>query len=229
MLSTEEFKTWSSKVVLFLHNTSRVDDEPYPNLLFEKGGVGFPTMSYLDADGNLLKQVGHVTPVEELEKAFVDLQAWKALRAEVEGGQADAKQQLALFSMELAMGNRPYAEMVKRLEDVTIPASEQAAVAQQLVNLQFTEILRATPRTEQHLGGAKYLAMFREGRFPDTTTETSFWQYLFAHAEHERDVALFEELLAHVKKAKAGDRRLQRYLGQLEEQLAKLKASKKDG
>ena len=70
MLSTEEFATWSKKVVLFLHNTSRCDDEPYPNLLKEKGGNGFPTMSYLAADGRLMTQVGHITPVEQLDGAL---------------------------------------------------------------------------------------------------------------------------------------------------------------
>ena len=106
-----------------------------------------------------------------------------------------------------------------------IPASDHD-VEQKLINLQFTETLRKTPRDQQHVGGEQFLAMFRAGRIPTTSTETSFWQYMFAHATHQGDVALFEELLAHVKKAKAGDARLQRYLSQLEEQLAKLKASK---
>ncbi len=229
MLSTSEFATWATKVVLFLHNTSRVDDEPYPTLLHEKGGNGFPTVSYLDAEGGLLKQVGHVTPVAELETAWQGLQAWTALRAAVAAGKADAGKQLELFRMELAMGNRPFAEMVKRRQGVTIADNEETAVAQQLVNLQFTEILRGTPRDQQHVGGEKFVAMFREQRIPATTTETSYWQYMFAFATHKNDVALFEELLAHLKKAKAGDQRLQRYLGQLEDQLTKMKAGKGGG
>lgn len=224
MLSTEEFATWSTKVVLFLHNTSHVADEPYPNLLSEKGGIGFPTMSYLDAEGNLLKQVGHVTPVAELEKAYGELQVWASLRAAADSGKATAKQETELFLLELAMGNRPYAEMQARAASVKIPSDDKAAIEQQLVNLQFSEILRATPRSEQHLGGEKFLAMFRDGRIPNTSTETSYWQYMFAFATKQRDVPLFEELLGHVKKAKAGDARLKRYLTSLEEQLEKLKA-----
>lgn len=224
MLSTEEFANWSTKVVLFLHNTSQVADEPYPNLLAEKGGIGFPTMSYLDAEGNLLKQVGHETPVAELEKAYGELQTWTSLRAAVESGKATAKQEAELFRLELAMGNRSYAEMKARYASVKIPPGDKDAVEQQLVNLQFSEILRATPRAEQHLGGEKFLAMFREGRIPNTSTETSFWQYMFAFAAKQKDAPLFEELLGHVKKAKAGDARLKRYLTSLEEQLSKLKA-----
>lgn len=222
MLSTDEFAEWSKKVVLFLHNTSRVEDEPWPNLLFEKGGVGFPTMSYLDANGALLKQVGNITPVAELEAAFQELQRWQALRAEVATGGAGTEKELALFRLELAMGNRPYAEMIDRREALRPHLGDDPGIDQKLVDLQFTEILRQTPRTEQHAGGARLLPMFRAGRIPATGTDTAFWQYLFAHAAHERDVALFKELLAYVKEHKAGDPRLARYIGTLEEQLRKL-------
>lgn len=231
MLSTAEFAEWSKQVVLFLHNTSRVDDEPYPNLLYEMGGIGFPTVSYLDAEGNLLKQVGHVTPVAQLAGAYEDLQAWRALRAEVERGDAGEAKEKQLFLLELEMGNRPYAEMQQRLDRLSFTKDELESMRQKLVNLQFTEILRKTPRDRQHEGGKQFLAMFRAGRIPNTSTETSFWQYMFAHAAHEKDVALFEDLLGKVKAAKEGDPRLSRYLRQLEEQLAALKAQPggKDG
>lgn len=229
MLSTDEFATWSRKVVLFLHNTSRVDDEPYPTLLREKGGNGFPTVSYLDHEGNLLKQVGHVTPVEQLEAAFQELQVWQRLRAEVEaatrgGGSAGADQEKRLFLLELAMGNRPYAEMVARRDRLTLSAEEAAAVPQLLTNLQFQEILRGTPREQAGTAGGQFLAMFRAGRIPTSSQDTTFWQYMFTHAVEQKDVPLFEELLAFVKKEKADDARLQRYLPQIEQQLARLKA-----
>jgi hypothetical protein len=168
VLSTQEFAAWSKKVVLFLHNTSRCDDEPYAELLFQRGGNGFPTVSYLDADGNLLKQVGHVTPVEELEAAHGTLMGWKELRRQVGAG-ADAGKQKELFLLELGMGNRPFAEMSERRAKVTLDEGEAAAVAQQLVNLEFTEILRATPRSQPEVGGAAFLAMFRAGRLPTSS------------------------------------------------------------
>lgn len=225
MLSTKEFAEWSSKVVLFLHNTSRCDDEKYPQLLFQMGGVGFPTMSYLDADGSLLKQVGHVTPVEQLEKAHGELMNWRTLRAEVEKG-GDAQKTKELFLLELAMGNRPFAEMHKRRDALSLSADEQKATEQPLINLQFTEILRQTPRDQQAIGGEQFVAMFDAGRIPDTSTETSFWQYMFEFAAAKENVPLFEKLLAVVKEKKAGDQRLQRHLSSLEERLAALKAKK---
>jgi hypothetical protein len=229
VLSTNEFVEWSKKVVLFVHNTSKVDDEPYPELLFQMGGIGFPTMSYLDADGRLLQQVGHVTPVSELEAAFQQLQGWQALRQEIEKGGAGAAKEKELFLLELRMGNRPYDEMEQRRDRLSLGEQERKDTEQPLVNLQYTEILRATPRDQQAKGGALLLPMFRAGRIPTTTTETSYWQYLFAHAAAQQDVPLFKELLAWVKEHRAGDKRLQRYLPQLEEQLRQLEQQRGGG
>jgi hypothetical protein len=219
VLSTPEFCDWSKKVVLLLHNTSRVEDEPHPNLLREKGGNGFPTMSYLDHEGNLLRQVGHVTPVEQLEAAYQEL----------ETGTAGAEKEKQLFLLEATMGNRPYAEMLARKDRLTLSKDEEATVAQQLVNLEFTGILRETPREEVDQAGARYLAMFRKGRIPDSTQDTSFWQYIFAHAAVQNDVPLFEEILAWVRQHKADDARLKRYLPQVEKQLELLKAGQGNG
>ena len=79
----------------------------------------------LDAEGNLLKQVGHLTPVEQLESAYQELQEWQALRKEVEAGHAGAGKEKDLFLLELEMGNRPYAEMVARKDALTFSADEQ--------------------------------------------------------------------------------------------------------
>jgi hypothetical protein len=229
VLSTAAFEQWSGKVVLFLHNTSRVDGEPYPDLLYQMGGNAFPTVSFLDAGGRLLKQVGPVTSVEQLEQAWQDLQAWKTLRAEVGRGGAGADAEKRLFLLELQLGNRPFAEMQQRRDRLSLSEQEVRETQQPLVNLEFTEILRATPRDKQAEGGARFLPMFRARRLPTTTTETSFWQYLFAHAAAQKDVPLFEEILAFVKQERSEDARLRRYLPQIEEQLAQLKAKQGGG
>jgi len=226
VLSTDQFAEWSDKVVLLLHNSSRVEGDKHPDLLYQMGGIGFPTVSYLSAEGRLLEQVGHVTPVEQLEEAFGRLQQWRQLRASVEGGQGGAARQKELFLLELRMGNRPYEEMVARRAAVQFEDADALRVEQQLVNLQFAEILRATPRDEKSAGGRRFLAMFRQNRIPDTTTETSYWQYMFEHAAACGDVALFEELLAYVKKNKQGDPRLGRHVRQLEQQLEQLRKAR---
>ena len=65
--------------------------------------------------------------------------------------------------------------------------------------------------------------MFRQGRIPNTSTETSYWQYMFAHAQEAKNVKLFEELLEWLRKNRAEHPRLRRYLPRLERQLQRLR------
>jgi hypothetical protein len=232
VLSTDEFAHWSKQVVLFLHVTAQppagkpLPGDKHPQLLYELGGNAFPTLSYVDADGNLLHQVGgNGTAIADLERELQKLLGWKSLRAAVTSGKVPDKER-ELFLLELGMGNRPYAEMVQRAGKLAFAGDEQARVTQQLVNLQFTEVLRRTPRDDLVAGGEQLLPMFEQGRIPDCATETSYWQFLFAFAAAKKDVALFERLLATVKEKRAGDPRLKRYLHQLETQLDELKGKK---
>jgi hypothetical protein len=57
-LSDPAFPEFAKTVVLFLHNTSHVDDEPYPTLLREKGFTGFPSLCFMDAEGRVLAKQG---------------------------------------------------------------------------------------------------------------------------------------------------------------------------
>lgn len=224
LLSTPAFAEWSKNVVLMLHDTSMVDGEPYPDLLYQTGGIGFPTVSFLDADGHPLQQVGNVVTLQQCETAFTALQHWQSLRAAVERGGAGAPQEKELFLLELQMGNRPYAEMLQRRDALQLSDSERKATEQPLVNLEFVQTLRSTPRERQWIGGEKFVAMWRAGRIPDSTNETSFWQYQFAFAMKQKDVPLFKELLGWLREHRAGDVRLARYLKVLEQQLAALEA-----
>ncbi|MEM7200948.1 MAG: hypothetical protein AAF628_11815 [Planctomycetota bacterium] len=226
MLSTDEFAEWSTKVALFVHNSSRIDDEPFPDLLREKGGNAFPTVSFLDAEGALLLQVGGAPTVEELEAGYRRLAAWRELRAAVDGGATERAKQL--FVTELDLGLLDFAAAQSAFASFEFPAAEVAALQQQLVNLEFRDILRATARSEMITGGEAFLAMYRADRIPDSAQDTTFWEFMFAAAEARADPPLFAELMADVKKRKAGDRRLKRYLASLEQRLAKLQ-SKTDG
>lgn len=225
MLSTDEFVKWSDKVVLFLHNTSRVDDEPYPNLLREKGGNGFPTVSFLADDGRLLKQVGYPITLEGIQSAHDELLAWRELRKKVEDG--DASKRKELFLLELRNGMIGYDDAVAAKAKIELDEDEQPAVEQMLTDLEFNEILRGIARQEDlPAAGKKFYAMYETGRIPQAQQITTFWQAMFAYAEAENDVDKFADLLAAAKKRYANDPRLARYLGQLERQLVKMRESK---
>ncbi len=224
MLSTEGFKTWSSKVVLFLHNTSRCKDEPYPRLLREKGGNGFPTVSLMAADGRLLKQLSFPTTLPTMEAGLAELKVWQDLKSRAADG--DAKVIKELFLLELSNSLFTVKEGRAQAKKIDFSNAEAENVEQGLVNLEFHSILRSTPRKDKAKGGAKLVAMFEAGRFPKSRQITSFWDYMFAHAVAQKDIPLYEKLLVSMKEHHAGDRRVERYLGMLESQLERLRKQK---
>ena len=225
MLSTDEFAAWSDKVVLFLHNTSKVDDEPYPNLLREKGGNGFPTVSFLAEDGRLLKQVGYPITLEEIQSDHDALLAWRDLKKQVAEG--DTSKQKELFLLELRNGMIGHDEAVAEKAKLQLTEEEKTTVEQQLTDLEFNEILRGVAReADMAPAGKKFYAMYKAGRIPHTQQDTSFWQFMFAYAGAEKDADKFDELLTAAKKLYANDPRLARYLGQLEKQLEEMRAAK---
>jgi hypothetical protein len=225
VFATAEFRAFASQVVLFLHVSSALPDEPRPDLLAEVGGNQFPTVAYLAADGRPLQVVGHVTPLVQLATTLAELRAWQALRREVEAG-AGLEAQRTLCRRELQMQYGSFAELAERVRRLEFPPAEQPALQQQLIDLQFVELLRQTKPAAMAAGGALFLPMFRAGRLPRAKAETTFWQYLFAYAAAQRDVDLFAELLASVQRHKAGDPRLARYVGALEQQLAALRLTR---
>lgn len=230
MLSTEEFAKFAEQVVLFLHNTSRVDDEPYPDLLFEKGGNGWPTMSFLDADGRLLHQVAGLSSrgLGALQKGLEDLRAWQALRTRL--GSSDSRE---LFLLEMQLGMLSFVDADARYHKLEGLDDEQRAdLEQKLINLEFTDVLKEHSADNEPASGARCLAMFERDRLPTSAQVTSFWQFILAHAAAKEDTELFARVVARAKQAMAGDPRLDRYMGRVERQLQELRervAKKKAG
>jgi len=230
VLSTDEFATFGEQVVLFLHNTSHVDDEPYPNLLAEKGGNAWPTVSFLDADGRLLHQVSGIGRggLGALQKSLDDLRAWQALRAELDG--RDSRE---LFLQEMQLGMLSFADADARYRKLEGLDDEQRAdLEQKLVNLEFRDILQDRAAGNEAALGARCLAMLERDRIPTSAQVISFWQFILKHAEERDDPELFARVVERAKRAMAGDPRVGRYLGQVERQLEQLRervAKKKAG
>src|SRR5688572_20835245 len=95
-LSDTEFAQLAKEVVLFLHNTSKVEGEPYPKLPKEKG-VRIPSVCFMDADGNVLTKGGRSV------KAFVETHAQtkRLLALRAKGDERKEAEQKELFLLEL--------------------------------------------------------------------------------------------------------------------------------
>ena len=173
MLSHESFPAFAENFVLFMHNTSWVDDEPYPNLLREKGGNGWPTSAFQVADGSLLTQVllEDQGSVEGLQKTHQKLLDWKALKARVDAGEQGGDESFAkqLFVTEITLGMLGFEKARERLatlSDLTDPERRQFDAT--LVNMEFIAILAGADesRESQIAAGEKLVGMFNPGPTP---------------------------------------------------------------
>lgn len=108
LLASDEFVQWSKQVTLCIHVTSRIPDLKGDNLLYEFGGNGFPTLSLIDASGNLLQQLGGgEVQLDGLTRAWQKLQTWQALRAAVVAGKSDQSLPCLPWSWRWATGPMP--------------------------------------------------------------------------------------------------------------------------
>ena len=71
----------------------------------------------------------------------------------------------------------------------------------------------------------KRLEHFRAGRVPSGRSAAGFFVAIIEHAKAEKDVGLFEDALAGMKKALGGNPRAARFLKRFEGQLAELKGA----
>lgn len=230
MLSTDGFKKFATNVVLFLHVTSKTPGEPHPNLLREKGGNGYPTFSFLDSTGRVLRQVPRSQlDVAGLQSNFAELRRWRALDVKGKAGDKTAARDAFLLAMQFEMLTQKEAKsgLIRFHKDLT--KKQQTTLRQRLVNMEFQDLLRQIDVADQRTlvrSGKGFAAMIQGNRIPRSQQIITFWQGALAYAESEKDVALFAKIFAKAKKLMAGDPRAQRYMGQVEARLKKLRAAK---
>ncbi len=228
MLSTEEFKKFSGKVVLFLHNTSKVEDEPYPNLLREKGGNGYPTVSFMDHTGRVLtQQPFKKLNLPEIQETLARLQEWRKLKVS-----GDPELGKRLFVIEMEFGLLGYDEAKAGLAKVgdQLSADEKKKIDKTMVELEFVSILKTIDIAKQATlvhAGKKFVAMIDSERIPQGQQKTTFWQGALTYAQSKSDVDLFEKIMNRAKKELAGDFRVKRYLKRVEAQLERMRRAKR--
>ena len=83
-----------------MHNTSQVDDEPYPTLLQDKGFGGFPSLAFMDHEGNVLTAQGERT-VSGFNKMLVVVENYVTLKAKAEAGDESVTNELFLAELDL--------------------------------------------------------------------------------------------------------------------------------
>ena len=201
LLSTPEFASFTEKVVPFLHVTTRIDDRANDGMLSEKGGTGFPTLMFLDAEGEILGKPGG-RDVASFDKTLSNLTALKDLNKRIAAGEKNLGDDL--FMVQLAMGEyKTVAEIEEKAKTFKKLTKEQKlTIAKAIVGKKVEAAMNSMERGPegQIKVGKKFKAIYDEGLFPEGDMEGPFWGFLMEYAESEKDGKTMEVALNHVKR-----------------------------
>jgi len=185
--------------VLFLHNTSRVEDEPYPTLLRDKGFGGFPSLCFMDAEGNVLAKPPQRT-VASYQETATGAQALLALRDK--GAKRTPAEEKELFLTELQLDLIPAGEIAKRSAAIpTLTDAEKATVQQKIVDGEYSALMGKMREIGPEALAAQIAEMAKAGRIPSARSQGPFWTQVLTHAAKQKDVALAEQAFAKVEEA----------------------------
>jgi hypothetical protein len=225
--SASGFADFAKDVVLFVHVTSRVPGEKYPQLMLEKGGNGFPYLAYLDAEGDVLGFPPDRT-VEAFEVGARLAATWRRLKAK----QAPTpEEQVELLLAEIGLTKISLEQAEKRRAAIEGVTREQAArIDAALVDMRVLHMVRAltiqTPQTAVELGKRMY-AMFREGQRPRWNLAFQrFYGYIMAYARSAKDADAFAAALDAMKQRFGHVAQAKEFFDAQEKVLERLRASK---
>lgn len=194
-----------------MHNTSRVDDEPYPRLLQEKGFGGFPSLCFMDAEGNVLVRQSART-VDAFEKTAARLKSLLELRAKVESLRADAKKSADLAKVErdllfVEMDLQCVAaqDCKQRADKLALAAEDMAAVEQYLLGAELRELRSKARELGAEETSKRIAAMAKAGKSPPKDQEAYLWQMTLTWAAKNGDGELGQRAFDVLDKLPAPD------------------------
>ncbi|PCJ51705.1 MAG: hypothetical protein COA70_13730 [Planctomycetota bacterium] len=197
-LSEKSFPAFSEKVVPLLHITTHIEGRPNDDLLAQMGGRGFPSLRFIDADGNVLGEPsGH--SVAEFESTLVAIVNIQELEQRIDAGEEDLEDDL--FLAKLRMGVIPFVFAKAKVASLkNLSEEQQAEVAQLIINLEVTSLLGGRKTTEGfQYATQRFLEMMRVETMPIGDVLGDFWYHLHQHAEKQEDIALFAKSLQGMK------------------------------
>ncbi len=179
--------------MLFLHNTSRVDDEPYPKLLQEKGFGGFPSLCFMDADGNVVVRQSART-VEAFTTNAARLKSLFELRAKVASLRADAsksadvaKLERDLLFVEMDLQCVAAQDAKERAAKLELGKDDLAALEQYLFGAEIRDLRGKVRELGQEETSNRIAAMAKAGKSPPKDQEAFFWQMTLTWAAKNGD------------------------------------------
>jgi hypothetical protein len=202
--------------VLFVHNTSQVEDEPYPKLLQEKGFGGFPSLAFMDADGNVVVKPSarSVSSFEEtLTKASEQMKRRHELTAKAKAG--DAAAQKELFLMDLELGGMTAEQLNEGAKKLQLSKEEKTKVDEALTDLELKSIAAKT-RGDRDAAAEQIAGLAKAGRRPSKGQAFGFWSMTLQHAAKAKDGKLADQAYGEIEKVAEENKQLKARLPQLQ-------------
>jgi hypothetical protein len=228
VLATDGFREFAKEYVLFVHITTKIDGDKYPNLMEEKGGEGFPYVAAMDAEGGVLAKLKERTldGLRAMMKNAVDYQALKAKKDPTTG------ERLRLLGMDFDNNRitpKEYRAKASALEDLD-DAGEQERDARILhIDIyeqmaRFRGLTAPDPALRVEVGKI-FAGWVSAGRMPKDPLDVGpYCDLLMDYAEAAREPDLFALAMGKMKEAYGDQKRLEFYWKQLQGRLDKLRA-----
>ncbi|HXX95400.1 MAG TPA: hypothetical protein VEN81_17390, partial [Planctomycetota bacterium] len=143
VLESRDFPRMAERFVLLCHITSRAPGEKYQSLLSEKGGRSWPSVLFLDADGNVLARHSGPFTVEVFEATGTKPREYLELKSRAEKGGAASKIDFALAGLELGLLRPGEAEDRIRQSGGAPSPDQKRRLDELLTNVEVESILKA--------------------------------------------------------------------------------------
>ena len=202
----------------FLHITTRITDHPYDGLLREKGFGGFPSLAFMDAEGEVVAQprdrnvASFAATVEALGKL-------DAVQAKVDAGDEAAQVDLLLIEFELGrVAGEEFAERAAALREVATEA-QRAQLDAIAIDEESWELIMQAFRGDRDEAMGKLLDMLNARRVPSagSRSESYFWSLLGEHAQAQGDTDLLRRLARALEATKPTNEDLVKLVADLRE------------
>ena len=224
-LSDAAFPEFGKKVVLFCHITSRVSTDKHQDLLQKKGGRGFPHLTFMDADGEVLSGPRDRS-VKGFEATLSSLAEWSALKKKADAGDKAAKAKLVIVELELGKSTLADAQAAIK-EQGPLPKDLQARFDDAALNAEVSELMKgATNAEEASEVGRKFAEMKRQKRVPKGDVAVRFHSMIMQAADKDGDAKGYEAALGDLKKAAGDNPAYKAFIDRSEKRLAELKSGK---
>jgi hypothetical protein len=197
-------------VVPYLNIATHLEGVPYDRLLQEKGFGGYPSLAFMDAEGNVIGKPNDRT-VASFASSRDALMSIDSVRAKAESGDKNA--QVELLFLEFTLGNIKAEELTQAVEALAVHASaKQLARAKQVgLDARIYDLYVASFNDPNSGSSEKMIAMLQAGELPTPGSRSCsvFWSSIGAQAQKSGDTALLRRVSKGMRADLASDKQSQ--------------------